>query len=101
MKHPETYEQLREWFIERWDLLPDTLDGQFMYYPNVQQSAWCYMDKIDIELQTHGKATKLAKQTKTKLKWLYDALLDESMHNAPMATLESIITYKDIEGDSI
>jgi hypothetical protein len=78
------YKDIKEWFEQNKDELPETLDAETMYFgsPKHQVEMWIY--QIDYALHKHGKPNETAKVAKDGLKKMYRALQNKSNWNVKM-----------------
>lgn len=88
-----TYSEIKSWFLENWNDLPDNLRGGHKYYMDVKSTAKIYMNQIEHILSTDPKrikSNKIAISAKRNLLEMYHDLQDRSQWNLGYETIEDI-----------
>lgn len=79
------YSELKSWFEENMNDLPETLYGDFIYYPNVKASAKRAISTVENHIQKHGtkgiRNFALPSAAKANLQTLFEKLKDPDKWN--------------------
>jgi len=85
--------EIKEWYNQNIDLLPETLDSECRYYSNVKNTVEIYFHRIEAEIKRLGveniKRSAVAISAKKNLYVLYLDLQFIENWNAPRPTLET------------
>tara|TARA_R110002126_G_scaffold93089_2_gene220719 strand:+ start:2966 stop:3271 length:306 start_codon:yes stop_codon:yes gene_type:complete len=88
-----TFNEIKEWFEENAEMLPDTLDNGYIYYRNVKFTAELYIFQIESEINRLGKDIRksaIAKSGKNNLYNLYLALHNVSDWDKPLPKIDDL-----------
>ena len=76
------YAEIKEWYQANMDQLPDSLDGETKYYPDVKFSAEIFISQIDAVIaKGKAKGNNTAEAAKSNLRTLYRDLQDPTAWN--------------------
>lgn len=84
INHQTPYAEIKKWYEENMDKLPETLDGLCKYYKDVKFTAKLHMQNIASEAEKWGpeiKKSKIAKAAKYNLIDLWKDLQDPEAWN--------------------